>query len=178
MSVFGYKGEKIKRILHFGDCSFGIDTYDKNIEVKVDDSNTDSVRKIKTYNIIGEESGNIARVQCSVKYVIVLFFDTSTGFLYNKRTGIKEFFSFSCKKSTKDNLYIESFRIDKYIIDGYTYTFDYAKNDTLENITIQNVDSHNTARIIPATKGDIPIICMDNILMHQKGGLIYEEKTA
>lgn len=175
--------------LRFGDLSLPIKS---NKELKVIE-NRDDEKKVIIYDIYDSDYDVfICRAQCSVKYIIVFFADSKeNGFLYNKKTKEKEFFELyswniddnidvDAEDPSKYNISstLSDFKIKKYLCNGWIYEFKY--DDFGEIIEIDYCQENKRDNIIVLgseniSNKDIPLICMNNIIMHQKEGVVYEK---
>ena len=123
--------------LHFGDFELNVASSDKlNVnQRKYDD------KKIISYDVF-DGSSMICRIQCSVKYIIVVFVDSKNGFLYNKRTKQKELFELKdCETiQTDSGIDINKFNISKYITNEFEFEFSYDKdNNNVAQVTMSYV---------------------------------------
>lgn len=135
-------------------------------------------KKIISYDILDSDNITLARVQCSVKYIIVLFIETKNGYIYNKKTDTKEEFTFDEFNINDYNGEVLSdwtaFRLSDYNRDNKMYHFDYNDNGSVKIIeSVVGDQMIDTTLYEYATEKDMPIKLMEGIFMHQNGGLIY-----
>ena len=176
--------------LHFGDLSLPIKSNSKLRVIK----NEDEDKKVIIYDILDSDYDVfICRVQCSVKYVIVFFADSKeNGFLYNKKTREKEFFELS-SWNIDENIDIDetdpgeyqvsfdlsNFKIGKYLHNDKIFEFKYDESgEILEEIDYCYEDKRDILAVLSGediSSKDIPLICINNIIMHQREGVVYEK---
>lgn len=184
-----FNSKKKTTTFHFGDHEVTLKSNSKLDVYWTRDEN----KKIITYDIV-ESDYNIflCRVQCSVKYIIVFFAESNSGYLYNKKTGEKEFFeaiSWNMDEEVIDNGFsldtsriFTELKIDKYVYKDKVWEFKYDDEGNL--VEINSTEATATPTYVVGyhedniSEKDIPIVCIDNIFMHQKGAIIYEATTA
>ena len=148
-------------------------------------SKRDDTKKIIFYDILDESDIPLVRVQCSVKYIIVLFIENKNGYILNKKTHDIERFSFDefdIEDFNNNSLisYWKKFRISEYNKSGVVYYFKYNDNGELVSVLENKAEDQmiDLTTYQDVTEKDIPIKLMDGIFMHQVGGIVYAEKIA
>ena len=67
--------------------------------------------KIKTY-LIKSSIDAVVLVQCTIKYIIVLFFGQESGYIRNKKDGSRSIFKFKCPEGKLESFSLISFQND------------------------------------------------------------------
>ena len=170
----------INNTYHFGDHAVKFKSFSTcHVKIKKDEE-----KKIIFYDILDSSNMELVRVQCSVKYIVVLFVENNNGYIYNKKTKTIERFTF-------DEFNIDSFgdddklaiwttiRITEYEKDNSKYSFNYNDNG-IEKIIRSSIGDQlvDITTFEDVNEKDIPIVIMDGIFMHRNGGLVYAEKSA
>lgn len=126
---------------HFGEEVVSINSKHKlTVETLKDED------KIKTYLIQSDVDDAVALVQCTVKYIIVLYFGQESGYIKYKDTGARDTFKFKCPNG------LESFVL---------VSFTHCKEDTIDTSVFSGVNYPG------ATDG--PIQYRDGIFYFKRG---------